>query len=337
MRFETGKLPPEILQRLLDKIPSKDPRVLLGPGIGRDAAVIDMGDTVLVLKTDPVTLTGERMGWYTVNVNANDVAVTGAEPRWFLCTVLLPRTGSDENLVEGLFDEIIDACLALGVAWCGGHTEVTSGLDRPILVGFMAGEAAKDGWLSPDRIRPGDEVLLTKGVAVEGTAIIAREHQARLKAGMDPLLLDRAKKFLLDPGISVVPEARTIRRLCRPHAMHDPTEGGLATGLWEMARAANLGLRIDASAVPFFPETEAVCRILGLDPWGLIASGALLVALEPSDVPQVRSALAKEKIPCASIGRFLEPEEGMVVETRGTTMPLRPFARDELARISGQS
>ena len=336
MHFETGKLPPEFLERLLTRIPSIDPRVLQGPGIGRDAAVIDMGDRVLVLKTDPVTLAGERMGWYVVNINANDVAVSGAEPRWFLCTVLLPQTGSDEGRVESLFSEIGDACQSLGVAWCGGHIEVTSGLDRPLLVGAMAGEAAKERWLSPDRIRPGDEILLTKGVAVEGTAILALGRHKELRAGMPSGLLDRAGRFLDDPGISVVREARIVCRGCRPHAMHDPTEGGLATGLWEMARAANLGLRIDASAVPVFPETEAVCRILDLDPWGLIASGALLIALDPSDVPGIRSALAVEGIPCATIGRFLPKEEGMILEMGGKQIPLRPFVRDELARIASR-
>src|ERR1700758_661714 len=139
-----GKLSAELLARLLGKFVPASPRVVIGPRVGEDAAVLDMGDRYLVATTDPITFATDEMGWYALHVNANDLAVRGATPRWFLATVLLPEGKSQEAHVEQFFADVAGACAAAGVALVGGHTEVTAGLPRPIVVGTMLGEVGKD-------------------------------------------------------------------------------------------------------------------------------------------------------------------------------------------------
>jgi hydrogenase expression/formation protein HypE len=331
-RFPLGKLPADVLARLLTTIAPADPRVILGPGIGLDAAVIDMGDRLLVAKTDPITFAADSIGWYAVQVNANDIATTGAAPRWFMATVLLPESRADETMAEHIFDQIYSACAAIGASLVGGHTEITYGLDRPIVVGAMLGEVAREALVTPSGARPGDALLLTKGIAVEGTAIIARE-KAQALAHLDPVFLERCRRFLIEPGISVVRDAAIATSAGRVHAMHDPTEGGLATGLYEMALASGIGLAIEADAVPIYPETVALCHAARLDPWGLIASGALLLAVQVEDAEKIVSALQAQGILAAVIGRATPAAQGVQLRTPEGTCALPHFARDEIARL----
>jgi len=329
--YPLGKLPAEHLARLLARCAPSDKRVLLGPGIGRDAAVISFDDRCLVAKSDPVTFATDEIGWYAVHVNANDVACTGATVRWFLATLLLPEAHTDPTLVDAIFDQIADACHELGVELVGGHTEITYGLDRPIVVGCMLGEVDPERLVRPDGARPGDALLLTKGIAVEGTAIIARENSGL--AGSGGFFLERCRGFLHDPGISVVRDAAVATAAGEVHAMHDPTEGGLATGLWELAAAAGVGLEVNEAAIPILPETQILCARLGLDPLGLIASGALLLAVAPGDVGAILAALGGANIAAARIGRVVEQERGIVLLSAASRRPLPRFERDEITRL----
>lgn len=330
--YPLGKLPAEHLARLLDRYTPSDDRLVLGPGVGRDAAVIRMGERYLVAKSDPITFATEEIGWYAVNVNANDVACTGAKGRWFLATLLLPEDETDEDLVDEIFDQIASTCEELDIVLVGGHTEITYGLSRPIVAGFLLGEMAPDAHVRPDGARPGDALLLTKGIAVEGTALVAREKGAELE-GVQRSLVDRSRGFLHDPGISVVRDAAIAIAAGDVHAMHDPTEGGLATGLWEMAEAAQVGLVVDENAIPVFPETAALCGRLGLDPLGLIASGALLLAAPSGDADQIQAALEDAKIKAARIGEVVERERGLLLRRGDNERPLPRFERDEIARL----
>jgi len=331
-RLPVGKLPPDLLERLLASAPVRDPRVVVGPALGADATLLDFGDRYLVAKADPITFATDWIGWYAVQVNANDVACLGARPRWFLATLLLPE-GAGPALAEEVFRQVAEACRSLGVDLVGGHTEVTYGLTRPILAGAMLGEVEKGREVRPGAVRPGDRLLLARGVALEGTALLAREAgEALRRRGLDEATLDRARRLLFDPGISVVEPALTATATGRVHALHDPTEGGLLAGAWEMARASGLGLEVEAEAVPVLPETQAVCRALGLDPLALLASGALLLAVPPEGEAEVRSALQARGIPAVPIGRFLPPAEGVRLRTAGGLRPLHPPERDEVAR-----
>ena len=330
--YPLGKLPAEHLARLLARYAPTDPRVILGPGVGRDAAVISFGDRYLVAKTDPITFASDEIGWYAVNVNANDIACTGATVRWFLTTLLLPGGQASPQLVDTIFDQVADACRKLGIEMVGGHTEITHGLDRPIVVGCMLGEVTPDRLVRSDGAQPGDALIITKGIAVEGTAIIAREKADDL-AGLDRSLLERCQGFLYDPGISVVRDAAVATAAGTVHAMHDPTEGGLATGLWELGEAAGVGLMVEKAAIPVLPETHTLCTRLGLDPLGLIASGALLMAVTPGDTGAVLDALQEAGIAAARIGRVIEREQGVVLSTKAGERPLPVFERDEIARL----
>ncbi|MBL7200650.1 MAG: AIR synthase family protein [Anaerolineae bacterium] len=330
-----GKLSPEDLARLLGKhtFSLPDDRVLVRPGVGEDAAVIDMGDRWLVAKTDPITFASDEIGWYAVHVNANDIAAAGGVPRWFLSSLLLPEGRTDMAAVERIMGQIAAACRSLGVVPCGGHTEVTYDLDRPIVVGVMLGEIVPGRLIRSSGVRVGDVILLTKGVAVEATAIIAREKEGVLARSFSRPYLERCRAFLRDPGISVVPEARAALAAADVHAMHDPTEGGLATGLWELAAASGVGFEVDAEAIPIYDQTRQLCAAFGLDPLGVIASGSLLIAVCEADVRPVSDALHRAGIAVAPIARAWPAERGLVLRSPEGTRPLPRYDQDEIARL----
>ncbi len=178
--MKPGKLPPELLSRLLGALPRHDPRVLIGPQIGEDAAAIEFGDRLLVVGADPITFATDLIGWYAVNINANDLACLGAEPRWFLATVLLPPSASEQE-AAAVFAQIGEACEKLGAMPVGGHAEITRGIDRPLVMGCMLGEVAPEGLLSKSNAHPGDVLFLTGGIAIEGAALLAREAGEELR------------------------------------------------------------------------------------------------------------------------------------------------------------
>src|SRR5204862_1462016 len=325
-RLPLGKLPGDLLQTILDKHAPRDPRVVVGPRVGEDAAVIDVGDRYLVVTSDPITFATDELGWYALHVNANDVVVRGATPRWFLATLLLPEGATDEAGVRALFGQLAEACDELEVTLVGGHTEVTHGLDRPVLAGTMLGEVAKDKLVTTGGARPGDAVIMTKGIPLEGAAIIAREREAELRArGIPPALIRRAKAFLRTPGLSVLPEAEIACELATVHSMHDPTEGGIATALVELAEAAGVGLRIDGDRIVRLPEGVALCGAFGLDPLGTIASGALLLTLAPAEAGIVIHALAREGIDCHYIGQVVPQAQGVKLVEGAVERPMPVF------------
>ncbi len=337
--MDVGKLPNELLAQLLARIKRRDPRVLLGPGIGRDAAVIDAGgDRLLVAKSDPVTFASDHIGWYAVHVNANDVACMGARPAWFLATLLLPESAPEEQASQ-VFGQLLEACESLEVELVGGHTEITQGLDRPIVVGAMLGEVEREALVQPSGAREGDALILSKGIAIEGTAVLAREAGARLRdLGVPEDTLERAARYIFEPGISVVMDAMRACEALRAagsavHAMHDPTEGGLATALYELAEASGLGVAVEEEAIMVLPETEAVCAAASLEPLGLLASGALLIAVAEEDCPPALSALAEAGVEARRIGAMVKREAGVIMDGRTGTMSVPRFPRDEVARF----
>lgn len=336
-QLRAGKLPAGLLSSLLSSIERDDPRVVIGPAMGEDAAVIDFGERRLIATSDPVTFATDLIGWYAVQVNANDIAATGGDPKWFMATLLLPA-GQSMDLTEQIFGQVREAAVSLGVSLVGGHTEVTIGLPRPIMVGTMLGEAPRGGAIPTGDAQPGDGIILTKGIAIEGTAILAAERERLLlDAGLTTVELERARSYLFDPGISVVEAARIAREVPGVHAMHDPTEGGLATGLLEMASASGVGMHIHREAVPEFPESSRICAALGVDPLGTIASGALLIAVAADHVQEALVRLARAGVPGACIGRAVERAEGILLESDGHAAPLPTFHRDEIARVMGEA
>jgi hydrogenase maturation factor len=331
--YPIGKLPTEDLDKLLRKYAPRDPRLVVGGAIGEDAAVIEIADRFLVAKSDPITFATDQIGWYAVNINANDIACTGATPRWFLATLLLPENKTTPKLVEDIFEQISAACRTLGISLAGGHTEITYGLDRPIVIGQMLGEVAPVKMVTTARAQVGDDLILTKGIAIEATAIIATEMRSQLAQFVSAGELDNYANFLREPGISVVKDAAIASAVGGVHAMHDPTEGGVATGLHELAQAAGVGLEILEEALPFRPETIKLCHHFGLDPLGVIASGALLIAASPLFSVKIIDSLIQEGITASLIGRIQPPEKGRLLIGQEGARPLPSFSRDEITRL----
>jgi hydrogenase maturation factor len=331
--LSVGKLPAELLAHLLSQAPVTDPRVLIGPGVGLDCAVIDAGDKLLVLKSDPITFATDEIGWYAVQVNTNDIATAGAEPCWFIMTLLLPEGRTTAALAEEITHQVYQACEGMGVSVVGGHSEITFGLDRPILIGTLIGEVARDALVTPRGAAPGDKIMITKGVPIEATAILARQFPDRLQSVLTAAELDEARDFLYRPGISVLRDARLAVKAGRVTAMHDPTEGGLVTALWELAEASGHTFVIDPESVPVPSLSRRLCAAFGLDPLASIASGALLMTARAEDAPSICRALDAEGIQCSEIGSV---ETGPPAVGRKTGQGLEPLPRperDEIARL----
>ena len=305
----------------------------MGPRVGEDAAVIDFGDKYLIAKTDPITFTAERIGWYAVNINANDVAVMGATPKWFLATILLPEGKTSRKLTDDVFEDIRRACEELGVSLCGGHIEVTLGLPRPIVVGQMLGEVEKDRLVRNDRTEVGDDIVLIGGIAVEGTSVLAREKGDELRRIFGDDFVNRAKQLLIEPGISVVRAALLAAASAKVNAMHDPTEGGIATGLHELALASDAGMLVHRDRIFAYPETETICEHYRLDPLGVLASGALLMATSSQETPRLLAAMRKARFRCSVIGKAVPKREGIRIKSGERIRRLPRYDSDELTKI----
>ncbi len=329
-----GKLPNDLLARYLAGLAAAD-EVIVAPGVGEDVAALDIrGDEVLAVHGDPITLATGDVGRWAVLVNANDIAAAGATPRWLLTTVLLPL-GTTGSQALALLGDIGDAAAAEGVALIGGHTEVTDAVTRAVVSSTMLGTVRRADLRDKRGARTGDEVILTKGVAVEGTALLARELRPRLAAlGMREEEL-RACARLLEQ-VSVVPEARIATGFAGVRALHDVTEGGLATALRELAAATGRGVVVRREWIPVLPETRRLCDLLGADPLGLIGSGSLLVCCRPEESAALLAALRAAGIAAVVIGSLGEPGARVTARERGRPAPWPAFAADEAARLLAQ-
>jgi hydrogenase maturation factor len=309
-----------------------DPSVLVGAAVGEDAAVLDIReDEVLVLASDPVTLAAEALSRYAVLVNANDVATSGATPRWLITSLLFPP-GSTGSEITGLTAEIQAVCAEHGISLCGGHTEITDAVTRPLVVGTMAGTARRDELIDKREMRQGDRVLLTKGVAVEGTGLIAREYGRALRdAGMSAAEVEECADFL--DHIGILREAGIARSFAGVTALHDVTEGGLATAFRELGAAGGRRLRLHLDRIPVYPQTARICAMMGIDPLGLIGSGSLLIVCSPRDAVALAEAITAAGIEVTDIGEILEEGQGVEALRHGDPAELPFFYRDEVSKL----
>ncbi len=325
-KLPSGKLPAGLLQELLDAGPALPPDVLVGPGIGEDACVIEVEAGVLVAATDPITMTGSAVGGHAVVINANDVAVTGVRPRYFLASVLLPG-GSSESDVRALFADMRAELARVGASLVGGHTEVTDAVSQTVVVGQMLGVATPRSYVRSSGVRAGHRILQVGAAPVEGALVLARGAGERL-GSLDPSLLRRALDSLDDPGISVVEPALKAAEL-GASALHDPTEGGLSAGLHELAQASGIALVVDHNEVVWYEPGLALCRAVGADPWGTLASGTVLAAFPEPEAERALEVLIGRGYPAARIARA-EPGAGVRLESGAE---LRRYERDELSRV----
>ena len=307
----------------------QNPRLVLGPGIGRDTAVVRLGKTLVVLTADPVTGTTKQIGEHSVHINANDIAATGAKPVWYMCTVLLPPSTSEKTLAR-IMSGIDLVSRTLGITVAGGHTEVTRGLERPLIAGFMIGEIG-GRILSSANMRVGDWILMTKTAGIEGTAILASEYSERLKRIKREMVLNARS---LAKQISVVHEAMSISKIAGVHALHDPTEGGVLNGLWELAEASGLGIEVWADRIPLAEETSRICSELHLDPLKLMSSGCLLAAVAPNSVGRVMKALRNRGVMVSDVGRASPRAKGRLLLKGGKKLDLVAVPQDELYKLA---
>ncbi len=329
-----GKLSNDLLEGFLQSFHTDDPSVLIHPRVGEDTAAVDVScEEVLVLKADPITFATDSVGMYAVLVNANDVVTSGGVPRWFLTTLLFP-VGVTASAIGALMSDLSRICHENGITLCGGHTEITEAVNRPIVTGMMVGTVAKDRLIDKRNIEPGDKILLTKAAAVEGTAIIAREFGDRLRVlGLSSELIEESRHFLDD--ISIIPEAKIAAESPGVSAMHDVTEGGVATAVRELGIAAGCGLRIDMDAMPIFPQTREIGRLLDIDPLGLIGSGSLLICCRPAYQQQLCDTITQAGIAVACIGVVTDSASGVeAVGTKDDTI-WPSFKVDEITRLFG--
>ncbi|MCX6050545.1 MAG: AIR synthase family protein [Chloroflexi bacterium] len=333
----SGKLPSELLARLLQVLPITDPQLLLGPAVGEDAAVIDFSpgqDRLLVVKSDPITFATEEIGYYAVNVCANDLAVTGAKPRFYLPTVLLPAGQTDAHGAEQIFAQIADSCRRLGIVVAGGHSEITPTVNQPVVAGTMLGEVLRSQVVRSGGCRPGDLVLMAGAAPVEGTSIIARaKRQVLLARGWSSAELDQAANFLHEPGISILQPAQLASQRGLVTAMHDPTEGGVATALLELSMAAGVGLEIDLDAIAIPALSRRLCAEFDLNPLGVIASGALLATAAPAQAEVLLALWKTHGWPRAIIGQVVAPDAGLRARQGEHQAPFPQFAVDEITKL----
>ncbi|HDD66449.1 MAG TPA: hypothetical protein ENG52_02370 [Nitrososphaeria archaeon] len=300
--------------------------VLIPPRFGEDAALLAVKRRRIVAAMDPITGSSSRAGWLSVHVNANDVAVMGAEPKWFSATILLPEGGFE--LLEGIMEEIHAACRGLKVALITGHTEFAPGISKPIIVGHMLGELISPKPISSSGARPGDLLVMSKTAGIEGTAILAADFEGELRNRIPKEVLERAGRFY--ERLSVVREALALAKGGFPTAMHDPTEGGLLGGAYELAEASGCSFMIYEDRVPVAEETRRICEALGCDPLKLISSGVLLAAIPGSRIGRCLKAARGLRV----IGELRERRRGnVVVRSDGSEERIRGEVLDELWRL----
>lgn len=332
-KLPTGKLHPDLLEILLNKIPILDKNVAIGPGTGIDCAVIEFGDQYLVMKSDPISLTAENIGWYAVQINVNDIVTTGADPKWMLTTLLLPEQDTTIQIVENIMDQLIIATKEYGITIVGGHTEITKGIDRPIIASTMIGIVKKDKLISSSGVEIGDNILLTKEIAIETVSILSNDFPDELHDHLSDYELSHAQSYLYEPGISIYKEARLIRDGYNVTAMHDPTEGGLAAALWELSVASNKTLVLNLDKVPISDLTSKICAHFSINPLNSISSGALLFTAKPQSTKEIFNVLEKNHIPVSVIGYVSGEGINVINDAPSGQIPIQWPERDEITKI----
>jgi len=331
-----GKISPNMLKEIVFScLGSHNSRVIVGPKIGEDAAVVDFEDKVLVVHSDPITGAVENIGWLAVNICANDIATRGVRPLWILTAILLPKD-FDYAKLKDIASQIDEAAKELNIAVIGGHSEVTSSVTRSVIVSTVIGEAKRGKFVTSSGARVGDSLVVTKGAAIEGTAILSTEMTKVLEKKVDKSLIFNAQKFI--KMTSIVKDALTAIKVGGVHAMHDATEGGIASGLQEIAWASNTGIIAYEEKIPIYKETKEICKALRIDPLKTISSGTLIISAQKEKAEKIVSALQKNNIQASIIGEIVEKAKGRyIIRLDKTKLNLSRPMKEELWKILEKS
>lgn len=323
--MKIGKVPENVLKRsVLKQIKTKRPEVLVGAGVGEDCAAIALGpDEVMVLSTDPITGTTQDIGRWAVMVSANDVASSGAEVMGMLVCAMLPPDITEQE-IRKVMEQIEASCEELQIQVVGGHTEITDAVTRPVLTITGIGKVKKDRLLATKGARPGQDVVVTKWVGLEGTSILAKEREQMLLEKFPRHLIEEAKSY--EQMMSVIPEA-AIAVKSNVSAMHDITEGGVFGALWEMAESAGVGLTIDLKKLPIKQATVEICNFFDINPYEMMSSGSMLMAADNGH--DLVRELEKANIHGVVVGKVTDSNDRVVVNGDETRF-LEPPKTDEL-------
>ncbi len=327
--MKIGKLPTEELQSLvLDLLPRNNEHILLYPGVGEDCGAVMFGEQICVASTDPITATESEIGKLAVHVNCNDIASSGATPIAILTTILLPA-GSTEQTLKNITQQIADTASELGVAVIGGHTEITEAVNKPVVSATALGKTTADKLVTTSGAKPNEMLVMTKNVALEGTAILAYEYEEELKAVLTDEEIAHAKGMM--DKLSVVKEG-VLAAKHHVSAMHDVTEGGIIGALWEMCEAANVGCLLYEEQLPIDDVTKKIADYFNINPLKLMSSGVMLMSIDREYVKEFIRELQSEGIEVNTIGMITDGV-GRYLIRDGEDEYLSAVEADELYKV----
>lgn len=316
MKLETGKLDSDMLRQIVfGKITYRNDDVKVRPGIGEDCALIDFGDYDCVMSTDPISSTVSDIGRLAIHITCNDIASNGIQPLGIMLACMLPEGTTDAD-VEEIMEQAGTTAAEVGVEIIGGHTEITPAVRQPVIVSTAIGKAPAGTSQDGNDMKPGDFIMMTKAVGLEGTGIIACDHEEEIRSACGPggerLVSDeeiaRAKSFL--DLVSVVPEGVAAGKV-GTHGMHDITEGGILGAVWEMCQISRTGAEVWEDAIPMHPETEKICRLFDVDPLRLISSGSMIIIVPKKKRSEMEDAMKAAGVAASVIGVIREETDGI--------------------------
>ena len=324
--LKEGKLDFDDLKKIIfnNKTIKRD-EVKIRNDIGEDCAVIDFGENEAVFSTDPITGAGKNSGRLAVHINCNDAASAGAEPIGLLVTILAPVNSTLAQINE-IMSEIDEEASKINVEIIGGHTEVTSAVNKMVISVTVIGKNPRGKSVSSAGACVGDDIIVTKSIGIEGTCILVNDHEERLKKVLSEEEIEQGKALI--DSISVLKEGRIAGKI-GVHSMHDITEGGLLGGIFEIASAAKVGFEIYKDKVPVIDVTKKVCKEFGIDYLRLIASGSMLII--SADGKKVVEELKKSGVNAAIVGKIIK--KGGYLINNNTRCEVEAPKRDELFNI----
>ena len=334
--MKAGKIPNELLKHLLDGLSViADGRLELGPSIGEDSAILNINEQIVLVGSDPITFPTESPGWHSVIINSNDIAASGGIPKWYTATILMPEGSSTQEFTD-IFKDVANTCADMDIQLIGGHSEVTASVRHPIISGTMIGLANRTDLKPTNNAQIFDDILITKYCPIEGLNIILTQYPDIIDAaGLTPSEIASITTMSSKANMSIINEAKIVKTFEEVHSMHDPTEGGLATALREMLSASCVGAIIDESSLPIPTSAQKLCRLIDIDPLGLVASGSLLFTIASQVSDEIILALQSMSINCTKIGYTVPESEGVSIiqSDSGLKIPLPVFSTDEITKL----
>lgn len=330
--MEIGKVSNEILEKIVfANIKNKRDEVLVSAAIGEDNGIIDFGEYVCVVSTDPVTGATKGLGKLAIHISCNDISTSGGEPIAVLLTILCPP-GTTEESLKTIMEDAAKAASEINVEIMGGHTEVTDSVNRTVISTTVIGKLLKSDMPDHDSIAVGDKIVLSKHIGIEGTSIIANELEDKLKKHLDDDKINQAKD--MSNELSVVKEGITAGRYNVKY-MHDITEGGVYGAVWEASKAINRGVLINKKDIPIKDITIEISRLLDIDPYRLISSGSMLMVIDEESYNNLKTKLKEDDIDLNIIGEITE--DGIYVKDADEIQEIAPPESDELYKALDDS